>query len=58
MSDSDKIDAQADRAKGKVKETAGKLTDDKDLQAEGQGDQAKGHVKQAAEKVKDVFKKD
>jgi len=58
MSDSDKIDAKSDQLKGKVKETAGKLTDDNELEAEGQGDQTKGHLKQAGEKVKDVFKKD
>ncbi len=38
------------------KETAGKATDDRDLQAEGQADQASGNLKQAGEKVKDVFK--
>ena len=58
MSDADKIDAKGDQVKGKVKETAGRLTDDEGLEAEGKGDQAKGHLKDAAEKVKDVFKKD
>ena len=52
----DKIDNKADELKGKVKETVGNATDDKDLEAEGHGDQAKGNLKQAAEKVKDVFK--
>ncbi|EWC62378.1 hypothetical protein UO65_2365 [Actinokineospora spheciospongiae] len=58
MSDADKIDAKSDQLKGKVKETAGKLTDDNEMEAEGQGDQTKGHLKQAGEKIKDVFKKD
>ena len=50
-----------DDLKGKVKEAAGDLTDDKDLQREGKVDQASGAVKDkvgdAADKVKDVFKK-
>jgi uncharacterized protein YjbJ (UPF0337 family) len=52
----DKIDNQADVLKGKVKETAGRVTDDPELEAEGQGDQVKGHVKQVGEKVKDAVK--
>lgn len=54
--------ANVDDTKGKVKEAAGDLTDDKDLQREGKVDQASGEVKEkvgdAADKVKDVFKKD
>ncbi|GGP78610.1 CsbD family protein [Saccharothrix coeruleofusca] len=56
MGTDDKIDAKADELKGKVKETAGRATDDEDLQAEGEGDQVKGNLKQAGEKVKDIFK--
>lgn len=52
----DKIDNQAEVLKGKVKETAGRATDDPQLEVEGRGDQAKGHVKQAGEKVKDAVK--
>jgi uncharacterized protein YjbJ (UPF0337 family) len=58
MSGEDKFDAKADELKGKAKETAGRVTDDEELEAEGRGDQTKGNLKQAAEKVKDVFKKD
>ena len=47
-----------DDAKGRVKEAAGDLTDDKDLQREGKIDQATGDVKEkvgdAADKVKDT----
>jgi uncharacterized protein YjbJ (UPF0337 family) len=47
-----------DDAKGRVKEAAGDLTDDKDLQREGKIDQAAGDVKDkvgdAADKVKDT----
>jgi uncharacterized protein YjbJ (UPF0337 family) len=56
MGTGDKIDNQAEVLKGKVKETAGRVTDEPELEAEGQGDQAKGHVKQAGEKVKDAVK--
>ena len=51
-----------DDAKGRVKEAAGDLTDDKDLQREGKIDQATGKVKDAvgdaADKAKDVVGKD
>jgi uncharacterized protein YjbJ (UPF0337 family) len=47
-----------DDAKGRVKEAAGDLTGDKDLQREGKVDQAAGDVKDkvgdAADKVKDT----
>ena len=56
MGTGDKIDNQSEVLKGKVKETAGRATDDPELEAEGQGDQTKGHVKQAGEKVKDAVK--
>ena len=56
MSTEDKFDAKADEVKGKVKETAGRATDDEELTAEGKGDQVKGNLKQAVEKVKDAFK--
>ena len=45
-----------DKAKGRVKEAAGDLTGDRELQAEGQKDQTAGSLKQAGEKVKDAFK--
>ncbi len=56
MGAGDKIDHHAEVLKGKVKEAAGRVTDDPVLEAEGKGDQAKGHVKQAGEKVKDAVK--
>ena len=55
-------DGALDDAKGKVKEAAGDLTDDKDLQREGKVDQAAGTVKDkvgdASDKVKDAVNKD
>ena len=57
MSDGDKDDL-----KGRVKEAAGDLTGDKDLQREGKVDQAAGTAKDkvgdAADAVKDVVGKD
>ena len=46
----------ADDAKGRVKEAAGDLTGDKDLQNEGKVDQATGKVKDAVGDVSDKVK--
>ena len=43
----------ADNIKGKAKEAAGDLTDDKDLKNEGKTDQAAGTVKDKASDAKD-----
>ena len=52
------MNEKLDDAKGRVKEAAGDLTDDKDLQREGKVDQAAGTAKEkvgdAADKVKDA----
>ncbi|MGO4103747.1 CsbD family protein [Leifsonia sp. YAF41] len=56
MSGSDKIKNAAQDATGKVKETAGKVTKNEDLEAEGKADQVEADLKQAGEKVKDAFK--
>ncbi len=47
----------ADDLKGRVKEAAGDLTDDEDLQREGKVDQGKGKVKDVVDNVADKFKK-
>jgi len=55
-------DGTLDDAKGRVKEAAGDLTDNKNLKNEGKVDQATGKVKDAvgdvADKVKDVVNPD
>ncbi|MBR7833079.1 CsbD family protein [Actinospica durhamensis] len=56
MSTKDKAKNVAEKAKGKVKETAGRTTGDRSMQAEGKGEQVKAGLKQAAEKVKDAAK--
>lgn len=45
-----------DELKGRVKEAAGVLTDDKKLKREGQADRAAGKIKQNVAKVVDKVK--
>ena len=52
----DKAQNKGEELGGKAKETAGKLTDDEQLEAEGKADQAKVNLKQAGEEAKDAFK--
>lgn len=44
---------QTDKAKGRVKQAAGDLTGDKELQREGRTDEAAGKAKELADKAKD-----
>jgi uncharacterized protein YjbJ (UPF0337 family) len=46
----------ADKAKGRVKEAAGALTNDKSLKREGKIDQIVGNVKDAVEGAMDTVK--
>ena len=46
-----------DDLKGRVKEAAGDLTDDEDLQREGKVDQGKGKVKDVIDDIGDKFQK-
>jgi len=48
---------KTDEVKGRVKEAAGALTDDKKLKREGKSDQAIGKIKQKAEKLIDKAKR-
>ena len=52
----------ADEAKGRIKEAAGDLAGDKDLQREGKVDQASGKAKDAiddaSDKAKDALKRE
>ncbi|MBK3575690.1 CsbD family protein [Streptomyces sp. MBT65] len=56
MSGEQKAEAKVEQAKGKLKETAGRVTGNEDLTTEGLGEQAKGDARETKEKVKDVFK--
>jgi uncharacterized protein YjbJ (UPF0337 family) len=46
-------DKHVDEGKGRIKEAAGSLTDDKSLKNEGRVDQAKSSVKDGVDKVAD-----
>lgn len=52
--DREHVKGYADKAKGAVKEGAGKISGDKDLQNEGKTDKAKGAAHKAAGDVKDA----
>jgi uncharacterized protein YjbJ (UPF0337 family) len=56
MSKVDKAKNKSQAAKGHLKETAGKATGDRSLQAKGKKDQTSSNLKQAGEKVKDAIK--
>jgi uncharacterized protein YjbJ (UPF0337 family) len=50
------IKGAADKAKGAVKEAAGKMTGDKQMQAEGKMDKAKGAAHEAGGDAKDAVR--
>ena len=56
----DQVKGRVEQAKGTVKEATGKVTNDRDLQAEGQIDKTAGKVQadygDAKEKAKDLVK--
>ena len=54
--DREHIKGAADKAKGAVKDAAGKLTGDTKLQAEGQADKLKGKVESAVGGAKDAIR--
>jgi len=56
MSIAKKIAHKAEAVKGSAKKTAGRVTGNRRLRAEGRGDQAKGNLEQAGAKVKDAVK--
>jgi uncharacterized protein YjbJ (UPF0337 family) len=47
------MSGETDKAKGKLKQAAGDLTDDDKLRREGKVDEAAGKVKDAVDKTKD-----
>lgn len=54
--DKDRTEGLLDKAKGTIKEAAGKITGDAKLEAEGKADKAGGAVKNAVGGVKDAVK--
>jgi uncharacterized protein YjbJ (UPF0337 family) len=54
--DREHLKGTADKAKGAIKDTAGKVTGDKKLQSEGKVDKAKGSAHNVAGDLKDAVK--
>jgi uncharacterized protein YjbJ (UPF0337 family) len=55
--DKERLKGAADKAKGAVKDSAGKLMDDKGLRSEGKMDKAKGEAREAFGGTKDSAKR-
>lgn len=55
--DREHIRGTAEKTEGAIKDNAGKLTGNKELQAEGKVDKAKGAAHKAAGDVKDAVRK-
>lgn len=56
MVDDNRVEGAADKAKGSVKDTVGKVTGDEKMQAEGKADKAEGKAKSAVGGIKDAIK--
>ena len=54
--DREHVKGAADKVKGAIKDTAGKITGDKKLQTEGKIDKAKGSAHNVAGDVKDTVR--
>ena len=54
--DREHVKGTAEKAKGTIKETAGKATDDKKLQTKAKFDKAKGSAQNLAGDIKDAAK--
>jgi uncharacterized protein YjbJ (UPF0337 family) len=54
--DREHVKGTADKVKGTIKDTAGKVTGDKKLESEGKLDKAKGAAHNVAGDVKDAVK--
>jgi uncharacterized protein YjbJ (UPF0337 family) len=55
--DREHVKGAAEKAKGAIKDTAGKITGDKELQTEGKLDKTKGEAHNIAGDVKDAVRK-
>ena len=56
--DREHVKGWSEKAKGTVKDTAGKITKDKKMQTEGKLDKAKGEAHKTAGDVKDAFRRE
>jgi uncharacterized protein YjbJ (UPF0337 family) len=57
MMDREHVKGAADKAKGAIKDAAGKVTGDRKLQTEGRIDKVKGAARNFAGDVKDAVRK-
>jgi uncharacterized protein YjbJ (UPF0337 family) len=57
MVDKENIKGRVKQAEGAVKDAAGKITGNKDWQAEGKADKAEGKVRDAVGNLKDAARK-
>jgi uncharacterized protein YjbJ (UPF0337 family) len=55
--DREHVKGAVDKAKGAIKDAAGRMTGDKKMQAEGKFDKAKGEAHNVAGDVKDAARK-
>jgi uncharacterized protein YjbJ (UPF0337 family) len=53
----DEAEGKYHRAKGEIKETAGELTGDRDLEAEGEAEKTEGKIQEKKGQIKKVFEK-
>jgi len=56
MVDKNRVEGAGDKAKGVIKEAAGKITGDSKLKADGKADKAKGAVKSTVGGIADTVK--
>ena len=55
MANTDQSEGMAKKIKGDLKEAAGKVTKDKEMEADGKADQAEGEVQKTWGDVKDAL---
>ena len=55
--DKNRVEGNLDKAKGSLKDTAGKVVGNERLHAEGQADKLKGDIKDAAGKTADAARR-
>jgi len=58
MADHDRVEGAAKNMGGKIKETAGNVTGDEKLKAEGKAEQVEGKIQNAVGGIKDSLRDD
>jgi uncharacterized protein YjbJ (UPF0337 family) len=56
MVDPDRVEGSLAQAKGKIKEVAGKVTGDANLESDGKADQVAGKIQNAVGGIKDTLR--